>query len=87
MLPGATGEARYPIAALPSGTCPNEGETCEMAAGNVTTCPEVGSKICDLTQFQCRCANGTWECFTAAQGGGICPCDVDASAHADASAE
>ncbi len=76
--PGALAELRYAVSALPSGACAHDGELCEMAAGSVTTCPEFGSKICDLSDFECRCANGSWQCITRAQGEGNCPCQVDA---------
>jgi hypothetical protein len=49
-------------AALPSGTCAHEGNTCTMAAEWLGTCPPEGRAEGPFDLFICRCAAGRWAC-------------------------
>jgi hypothetical protein len=69
------GVSSYGIESLPSGSCSNDGEACTMAAGTTQTCPGRATQSCNLSAFECSCANGTWSCVMTSQGAGICtPC-------------
>jgi len=49
-------------AALPSGPCVHEGNTCTMAAEWLGPCPEGGSAVGPFDLFICRCTSGEWAC-------------------------
>jgi hypothetical protein len=49
-------------AALPSGACSHEGNTCTMAAEWLGPCPLGDSAEGPLDLFICRCTSGQWGC-------------------------
>jgi len=49
-------------AALPSGSCAHEGNTCTMAAEWLGPCPEGGAAVGPFDLFICRCTSGRWGC-------------------------
>jgi hypothetical protein len=62
---------RYAIAALPSGRCAYDSERCTMGASNVVTCNGL-TRACDLSGFECVCAEGAWRCYVTFPGSGVC---------------
>jgi len=50
------------IAALPSGGCQHDGNTCTMGAEWLGPCPAGGKAVGPLDLFICRCASGHWAC-------------------------
>ena len=49
-------------AALPSGPCAHDGNTCTMAAEWLGPCPDGGSAVGPFDLFICRCTSGAWTC-------------------------
>jgi hypothetical protein len=49
-------------AALPSGACQHEGNTCTMAAEWLGPCPPSGRAVGPFDLFICRCTSGRWGC-------------------------
>ena len=49
-------------AALPSGPCAHEGNTCTIGAEWLGRCPEGGSAVGPFDRFICHCTSGNWGC-------------------------
>ncbi len=49
-------------AALPSGGCEHDGNTCTMGAEWLGVCPPGGRAVGPLDLFICRCTTGRWGC-------------------------
>lgn len=74
---GAPYGSVYSMDALPSGSCSNSGERCQIAAGTTLTCDGV-TVPCNLSGLECVCSDNAWRCYFTSQGAGVClPCHFD----------
>jgi len=94
---GATvgSSADYSEADLPAGSCDGSLSHCTVQAGVLPTYPDgcaaTSGAYCAINVYRCDCADGSWRCFVAQQGGGNCKfsnCPTSSSSGvADASPE
>lgn len=59
----------YYFDGLPTGSCAEEGVSCQMAAQERCDCPSVTGP---LHAFVCTCTAGQWSCGITVQGGATC---------------
>lgn len=73
------------IAALPSGNCTSEGESCSANSVKVRCSCGNASYVGAVHQMRCDCKNAQWHCvITYAGSGGCLPCDIDGGGDARA---